>query len=353
MTSASSELRKRVLDSLSSPALTLRAIKAFLHLLSLTRRNVVNWITTMGFLVFLKDSVDAQFRGGLITPAQAKDRDLLLKLLNLSDRGAKLRSPSGSDVNCWKVDWTNRIVVTPQGFPLDLDRLNVSKHRIQKLIGLKTWPGSRRRNPSIFQLDYLISRSLTEALQEVIRTDIAPAHNLQMLDVGCGGKPYYPFFERVASEYVGVDVDRDTLLDVASSSDRLPFRDGIFDVVLSTQALEHMASPAGTIDEAQRVLKDGGLLLLSAHGVWPIHDYPRDYWRFTEQGLLELTSEFSNARAYPNGGSLLALFQIINLMIPRPLGHLFYPIFNLLGRAFDRLTKRTDLAINYLVVARK
>jgi SAM-dependent methyltransferase len=62
-----------------------------------------------------------------------------------------------------------------------------------------------------------------------------------------------------------------------------------YDMVLSTQVLEHVSSPQAYLREAFRVLKPGGVLLLSTHGVYPDHGCPFDYWRWTADGLtLEL-----------------------------------------------------------------
>jgi len=112
---------------------------------------------------------------------------------------------------------------------------------------------------------------------------------IAILDYGCGGSPYRSLFPNAtyhrADHVDGIDLDFRTdanglLPEVASQ---------VYDMVLSTQVLEHVSSPRAYLDEAFRVLKPGGMLLLSTHGVYPDHRCPSDFWRWTADGLkLEL-----------------------------------------------------------------
>ena len=65
-----------------------------------------------------------------------------------------------------------------------------------------------------------------------------------MLDVGCGVKPYAPWFE-FATSYVGVDVVENRFADVRGAVEALPIEDGGFDVVLSNPPWDIMQQNAG------------------------------------------------------------------------------------------------------------
>jgi SAM-dependent methyltransferase len=108
-----------------------------------------------------------------------------------------------------------------------------------------------------------------------------------LLDLGCGARPYGSLFPSV--RYLGADVlythGRPDLIAMAEA---LPISTGSVDVVLSTQQLEHVISPDQVLREAARVLRRGGRLLLSTHGVWVHHPDPTDRWRWTEEGLCAL-----------------------------------------------------------------
>ena len=108
---------------------------------------------------------------------------------------------------------------------------------------------------------------------------------VRVLDVGCGVKPYYPFFAGVASEYVGVDVVENPAAELLGPVEALPVADASFDVVLCTQVLEHCDDPAQAVRELRRVTAPGGRVLASTHGVQVYHPSPVDYWRWTHEGL--------------------------------------------------------------------
>lgn len=78
---------------------------------------------------------------------------------------------------------------------------------------------------------------------------------------------------------------------VADVSD-LPFEDGSYDIVLSTQVLEHVKDPQKVVQEMARVLKPGGHLFLTTPQSSPLHNLPWNFFNFTNLGLRLL---FENA----------------------------------------------------------
>jgi len=63
-------------------------------------------------------------------------------------------------------------------------------------------------------------------------------------------------------------------------------------LVLNLESLEHLPYPQKAIDEIYRVLPPGGLLILTTVMHFKIHQAPRDYWRFTPDGIEFLLSRF-------------------------------------------------------------
>jgi SAM-dependent methyltransferase len=149
--------------------------------------------------------------------------------------------------------------------------------------------GSRgnRLYPSRRNSGYGVLTMLRREMEEIVVQHLpASDEPLLVLDYGCGNMPYRPLFERAGARYAGADFPENPLADLAVARDgRIGCPDGSFDVVVSTQVLEHVESPAGYLGECRRLLRRGGRLIISTHGYWRYHPDPVDYWRWTAEGL--------------------------------------------------------------------
>jgi SAM-dependent methyltransferase len=113
-----------------------------------------------------------------------------------------------------------------------------------------------------------------------------------LLDVGCGRQPYRPWIEQCGLTYHGIDRYVEGCASDASTTrawdiTRIPwpFDDMSFDAVLCTEVLEHVPDPFVLVEECARICRPGSLLILTAPFVWPEHEAPYDYHRFTRYGL--------------------------------------------------------------------
>jgi len=139
------------------------------------------------------------------------------------------------------------------------------------------------------------------------------AKEKRVLDVGCGAKPYYPFFAG-AAEYVGIDVVESPSADLVGAVESLPIEDDGFDIVLCTQVLEHVDDPAAAVRELHRVTKPGGRVLASTHGVMVFHPNPNDHWRWTHTGLrrlFEQNADWETVDVAPGAGTAAGLTMLI------------------------------------------
>jgi SAM-dependent methyltransferase len=114
------------------------------------------------------------------------------------------------------------------------------------------------------------------------------ASNNRTLDIGAQNGPYAAYFPH----RVALDVQRGIGVQVIGDAQALGIREASFDVVLCTEVLEHLPEPQRAIDEIFRVLVPGGQLLLTTRFLFPIHDAPHDYFRFTKYGLRHLLRRF-------------------------------------------------------------
>lgn len=72
--------------------------------------------------------------------------------------------------------------------------------------------------------------------------------------------------------------------EVFADAARLPFSDGIFDAVACLEVLEHVRAPDKVLSEIARVLRPGGMAYVSMPFLYPVHDAPHDYQRWTTHG---------------------------------------------------------------------
>ncbi len=112
---------------------------------------------------------------------------------------------------------------------------------------------------------------------------VAPhASEVKTLEVGAYGKSSYG---RFFPNRIGLDVRPGVGVDIVGSVYELPFEDESFDIVLCMVVMEHLEDPQSAIAEMKRVLKPNGKILVSVPFLFPIHDSPGDYWRFTKYGF--------------------------------------------------------------------
>lgn len=74
-------------------------------------------------------------------------------------------------------------------------------------------------------------------------------------------------------------------VDFTADVSQLPFENSSYDIVLSTQVLEHVQDPAKVVSEMARVLKPGGRLFLTTPQSSPLHNLPWNYFNSTNLGL--------------------------------------------------------------------
>jgi ubiquinone/menaquinone biosynthesis C-methylase UbiE len=235
---------------------------------------------------------------------------------------------------------------------------------------LNSWPGRERRDPAITDENYLVLKPLAEAIRQAFIKNAAGQNNLSVLDVGCGDRPYYPFFVDRVGRYTGVDLAVGKHADVVCAARQQPFADAEFDAALCFQVLEHVDDPAGCLAEIFRVLKPGGFCLVSTHGIWYYHPDPNDFWRWTHAGLQKIFREagFSAIDIVPNGGTISAVFCQLSVYTHLALKQKRHWSW-LRGRFVSRLNRMAPRletcvqqfqfpsvgyqAINYLAAARK
>lgn len=90
------------------------------------------------------------------------------------------------------------------------------------------------------------------------------------------------------SGYVNLDLFPLPGVDIAADAEQLPFPSGVFQRVECDAVLEHVRCPDQVMREIERVLAPGGYAHIVTPFCHPFHEYPKDYRRFTLDGLKQM-----------------------------------------------------------------
>lgn len=216
--------------------------------------------------------------------------------------------------------------------------------------------------------DYIVMKHLIDDLKTVIPKYASG----DVLDVGCGNKPYEALFTGLNTSYVGCDVvqSSENKVDVICEAVDLKFPDKSFDTVFSTQVIEHVEDPFKMLGEIYRVLKDEGTVIISAPFCWELHEVPYDFFRYSKFGL-EAMFKRHNLQVIelkPNGGKWAAIFQMnINIIYSTFAKRTFFrriikvlfihlrltSVLNRIGCWLDKKFYDDLLTLNYVIVGKK
>ncbi|MEQ1687074.1 MAG: class I SAM-dependent methyltransferase [Sphingopyxis sp.] len=110
-----------------------------------------------------------------------------------------------------------------------------------------------------------------------------------MLNAGCGNRDLGPWAaQHGVSATTNYDIASNLPGAIIGSLDALPFADGAFDTILCNAVLEHVEHPQAIVAELARVLKPGGHAILAVPFLQPYHQCPRDFQRYSAEGLTAL-----------------------------------------------------------------
>jgi len=125
---------------------------------------------------------------------------------------------------------------------------------------------------------------------------------------------------RVVQGYVNLDLFAVPGVDVSADAALLPFPAGIFQRVECDAVLEHVRDPVQVMNEIRRVLAPGGYVHLVTPFCHPFHEYPRDFRRFTLDGLKELADGMEVVaegwRTGPTATLLVVSMEYVKLLFP-------------------------------------
>lgn len=223
--------------------------------------------------------------------------------------------------------------------------------------------GNDRLYPSVFHTRYVVLSQLRDITINRMQQLTATNKNLTLIDFGCGDMPYRSLIEPMVNKYLGVDLKINPKAEHHIGFDsKTTLPNGYADIVLSNQVLEHVDTPSGYLQEAMRVLKPGGSIILTTHGYWFYHPTPNDYWRWTSAGLRKTVEAegFQIETFHGILGLAASGLQLLQDGIAVKLPKFLVPVFALIMQFKIRLFNKINSQVQrdrdgalYVIVARK
>ena len=203
-------------------------------------------------------------------------------------------------------------------------------------------------------------KSIYRVLSQAILKINCPPLTGRVIDLASGGHSDYRYFLNLSKEaqYITSDIKKEEGVDIVLDlTQKLPFEDGSFDVVLLFNCLYIFENPEKVLKEIKRIVKPNGFLLALTPFVFNEIPEPADYWRFTGQGLAKILRQagFKEIKIIPFGErfsaavSLLNKFLIFNFLKP----FIYWLAVQLDKTVPKNIKKNHPCPLGYLTIARK
>ena len=112
---------------------------------------------------------------------------------------------------------------------------------------------------------------------------------------------------------IKIDIDIEGKPNILADINNLPFKNNSISNFGCFNVLELLQFPKIAIEEIYRVLNKAGYLVGYVPFLYPIHNHPVDYWRFSNKSLHQILNDggFDNIIIEPLGGRFIVLYDII------------------------------------------
>jgi len=137
-----------------------------------------------------------------------------------------------------------------------------------------------------------------------------------VLIIGSGDKCEFYRNKFRESLLINSDVHNQFGVDIVFDAHNIPFKDNTFQLVYSSQVLEHTLQPWVVSKEINRVTKTGGFIHTEVPFCFPYHGQPYDFYRFTPEGLRLLFQQCELVRdEVISGGGSSSAYMLSESMI--------------------------------------
>lgn len=148
-------------------------------------------------------------------------------------------------------------------------------------------------------------------------------------------------------QFETIDIDPNRKPTIIGDVHTFSFTKNFFDAIIVSEVIEHFKDPRIGVCNLYRSLKSGGRIIASVPFIFPTHDLPADYFRYTSSGLKELFDNFNDLKILKKNNWPEAILVLLSRLIFSPrkrtvcIGTLFLflyfillPLLRLIGYLF-------------------
>jgi len=161
--------------------------------------------------------------------------------------------------------------------------------------------------------------------------------NYKIINIGAGGEIKKILLKR-GLDFKEMDINERRHPDYICSVESMDiFPDESIDIFFCMEVLEHVKNPFNAIKEIKRTLKPGGMIVGSTPFIFPMHDEPHDFYRYTKYGLVNLFQDFKKIELAERNSYIESIYVVLLRLInigdkkQRLVGTLLLPIYLLLA----------------------
>lgn len=140
-----------------------------------------------------------------------------------------------------------------------------------------------------------------ESILSFLRKNLSKGevHGRSVIEVGSydvNGSPRSVIQPLGPLRYLGVDIGPGPGVDEVCAAAEVPQRFGTFDIVISTEMLEHVRDWKLVVAALKQAVVSEGILIVTTRSTgFPYHGYPEDHWRFSLGDFRMIFADFEIA----------------------------------------------------------
>lgn len=154
----------------------------------------------------------------------------------------------------------------------------------------------------------------------------------KIINIGSGGE-IKKVLVKNGLNFKEIDIDKNRKPDYVCSIEQMDvLEDGSVDIFFVMEVLQYV-NPFNAVKELEKKLKPNGMIIGSSPFVFPIHDEPFDFYRYTKYGLAHLFQNFRLVELVERNSYIesayVILVRLVNVGTKRQIfiGALLFPLF--------------------------